>query len=240
MLAEESSDTSPGDASSSRLLTAAEESQLFRQMNFCKFQAHKLRGAIDPRRPHRGRVELAEQYVAAARSIRDRLICANLRLVISIARRYVDLCTTLDELVSDGNLTLMHAVDKFDAGRGFRFSTYATHAVQRCFFARLRKAKKGLRLTQGPEDLIDQLPDRGDEDGDDQEDRQRLAQLEQLLNDRLDDRERRVVAARFGINEQGGPQTLRSLAQRLKLSKERVRQLQMRALEKLIAPAQAV
>ncbi|MGB5325471.1 MAG: sigma-70 family RNA polymerase sigma factor, partial [Pseudomonadales bacterium] len=69
---------------------------------------------------------LARAAQAGDQTARDRLIAANLRLVISIAKRYTDDRVELMDLISEGNLGLIKAIDKFDPSRGFRFSTYAT------------------------------------------------------------------------------------------------------------------
>ena len=75
----------------------------------------------------------ADEELASARAMREgdfearqRLIERNLRLVVSIARHYAHRGLALPDLIEEGNLGLMHALDKFDPGRGFRFSTYAT------------------------------------------------------------------------------------------------------------------
>lgn len=78
---------------------------------------------------------LKRAYEAGDLAARDRLITANLRLVVKVAKRYSELGLPLLDLIEEGNLGLMHAVDKFDPERGFRFSTYATcwikHAICR-------------------------------------------------------------------------------------------------------------
>lgn len=80
-------------------------------------------------------VSLARAYRGGDEAARQRLITANLRLVVKVAKRYTDMGLPLMDLIEEGNLGLMHAVEKFDPERGFRFSTYATcwikHAICR-------------------------------------------------------------------------------------------------------------
>ena len=66
-------------------------------------------------------------------STKNQIIRANLRLVVSIAKRYVGPAEDFFELVSDGNMSLMRAVEKFDVGRGYKFSTYASWAIMKNF-----------------------------------------------------------------------------------------------------------
>ena len=74
-----------------------------------------------------------EQLYEQAVKTKNRIVQANLRLVVSIAKRHVGTCDDFFSLVSDGNISLMRAVDKFDYARGNKFSTYATWAVIRNF-----------------------------------------------------------------------------------------------------------
>src|SRR5262249_27525136 len=89
-----------------RLLPADEERRLFRRMNYAKFKADQLRQELNPRRARAALVAQIEDLLAEAGQIRAVLIRANLRLVVSIAKRFVNTTSSLHELVSDGNLTL--------------------------------------------------------------------------------------------------------------------------------------
>ncbi|MGL4465153.1 MAG: sigma-70 family RNA polymerase sigma factor, partial [Planctomycetia bacterium] len=105
------------------LLTRHEEVFLFRQMNFLKHYAALRRDAGAPIR------DVAELLRRADR-VRNRLIQTNLRLVVSVAKRYVNDTNRFDELLSEGIVHLIRAIEKFDCSRGFRFSTYATRTLQ--------------------------------------------------------------------------------------------------------------
>jgi len=113
------------------LLAFAEEQHLFRRMNFLKYSAARLRDSLDVHQPSHARMDQIERYLVEAKASRDQIIRANLRLVISNAKKYCSPQYSFEDLVSDGTLALMEAVEKFDYQRGFRFSTYATHAIRR-------------------------------------------------------------------------------------------------------------
>lgn len=214
-----------------RLLTADEERGLFRRMNYLKFRANVLRARLELERPDAEQVARVEQLLAESRAVRERLIHANLRLVVSIARGLANGRQHFEELVSEGNLTLINAIDKFDYARGFRFSTYATHAIRRAIYRQMRRGlKRPLQLAAAEESLIDPSGEFEPE-----EDAALLAdwgRLWPLMSEQLDGREQYVVRSRFGL-EDGHPMTLRQIGREIGLSKERVRQLQLRALDKL-------
>src|SRR5690606_31001568 len=113
------------------LLPADEERDRFRRMNYWKYRAMVRRARIDPRDPDAEAVREVETLLKNAQELRDGLVQGNMRLVVSIAKEFADANNTLDELISEGAVTLMKAVDKFDYSRGYRFSTYATYAIRR-------------------------------------------------------------------------------------------------------------
>ena len=116
-----------------QLLGRDQEAHLFRKMNYLKFRAVKLREALDPGRPRASDLDAIDRFLMEALAVKDQLIRANLRLVVSIARKRVSPCQDLLELVSDGNLSLIRAVERFDFSRGFKFSTYASWSIMNNF-----------------------------------------------------------------------------------------------------------
>jgi hypothetical protein len=115
------------------LLTREQEVHLFRKMNYLKFKASKLVALLDPERPDARLLDRIEQFYQQSVEVRNEIIRANLRLVVAMTKRYARSNQPLFELVSDGNISLMRAVEKFDYARGIRFSTYATCAIIRNF-----------------------------------------------------------------------------------------------------------
>jgi RNA polymerase primary sigma factor len=216
------------------LLSRDDEQRLFRRMNYCRFRANALRSKLNPRRPATRAVASIDRFLEMARVARDQIVKANLRLVISIARRFSTRGGDFEDLVADGNAVLLTAIDKFDFARGFRFSTYATHAIQRDFYRKLCKLRADrLRYGQGADALLANAPDPdANEEPPDSVVLQYRAVLG-LIDQVLDDRERQVLTMRFGLDHNSSPRTLSVVAAKLGISKERVRQLQQRALETL-------
>ena len=218
-----------------RLLSKHEEAHLFRKMNYLKYLADELRKKINRRRPNPASLDRLEELLAEAVAVRNELIGANLRLVVSVAKRYVDSANGFTDLVSDGNMSLMQAIEKFDYARGFRFSTYATWAL-RYNFARAvaTRRERDKRLVHDDELVLD-LPDESEPTSiaavEADESRVRSA-VGKILR-RLDDREREVIRRRFGIGRGQQERTLQQIARDLGVCKERVRQIQLRAMSKL-------
>ncbi|MEI6437564.1 MAG: sigma-70 family RNA polymerase sigma factor [Candidatus Omnitrophota bacterium] len=237
-------------------------------------------------------VELARKVVKGDPEARDKMIRSNLRLVISIAKRYVNLGIPLSDLIEEGNIGLMRSVDKFDPEKGYRFSTYAAwwikQGVSRSIIdqgkmirvpvymneeiVRYKKALEALthKLGRKPQYgevakkmqiTVDKVRDLDQaitkmssldapigEDGDGQvhdivED-DNLAmpdeQVERFLNkertrgilEELPPREREIISMRFGVPD-GEPKTLAEIAEKMNISRERVRQLEVTILKKL-------
>ena len=274
------------------LLTKEDEVELAMAIEHCHDADDELRSG--KRLTVKRRREL-ERIVEKGERARERFIRANLRLVVSIAKRFAGQGMPLLDMIQEGNLGLITAVERFDWRRGFKFSTYATwwirQAIQRgiankAHTVRLpihvddqvrRVMSKRLELTQKlghdptdrelaraakvPIERVQELTRLGRnrrtvslhqpvgemEDAelgtliedvtaespyDAVEESMLRDDLEEAMVTVLDERERDVLALRFGLDD-GEPMTLRDTATELGLSHERIRQVERRALEKL-------
>ncbi len=220
-----------------RLLSKAEEQFYFRRMNWLKFRAATTRGRLDRRRATLRQIEQVEGWLTEAETVKAILITSNLRLVVSIAKKFVDPSWTFDELVSEGNVALMRSVEKFNFALGNRFSTYATYAIQRHFFRlshRGRQFRK--RFVADDEALRDRAESAPTSEYCSSEQIELLKGLFGRFLGDLEPRERKIVVARFGFDGKP-PRTFRELGSQMGVCKERIRQIQTRAMEKLRAMA---
>ncbi|MFZ5831309.1 MAG: sigma-70 family RNA polymerase sigma factor [Planctomycetota bacterium] len=216
------------------LLTRQQEAHLFRKMNFLKYKAGKLRSKLDPVRPASSLMDQIEHLYDDAVATKNQIIRANLRLVVSIAKRHVGPRDNFFELVSDGNMSLMRAVEKFDFALGNKFSTYASWAIMKNFARTIpdeHRHRERFRTSQ-TEMFSTAEDERSDQLEQEHSQLQREAQVEKILGC-LDEREQKIIIRRFGLRRGHEPLTLKEVGAELGVTKERIRQIEARALSKL-------
>jgi RNA polymerase primary sigma factor/RNA polymerase sigma factor len=216
------------------LLSREEESHLFRRFNYLKYKAKALRDSLEVARPKRALMDEIESLYDQVVATKNQIIRANLRLVVSIAKRHVGVQDNFFELVSDGNMSLIRAVEKFDYSRGNKFSTYASWAIMKNYARTIPdELRHRDRYRTSSEDMFGASPDtRSDEHEQESAQWQRERQVERML-DKLDEREQKIIISRFGLDHDAEPQTLKDVGAEMGVTKERVRQIEARALSKL-------
>jgi RNA polymerase primary sigma factor len=220
------------------LLSREEEVHLFRKMNFLKHQVSHFRGAINPGNVTAADLDVVEALQTEALEVRNEIIRANLRLVVSLVKKLCRDDHDLAELVSDGYVALMRAVERFDFSRGYKFSTYASWVIINSSIRDSARDHRRDHLRTGTLAMLEAAPDyRSDEFPCEVEQERYRAALRQMLV-RLNDRERKIIVSRFGL-EGTCQKTLSQLGKELGITKERVRQLENRAREKLREIAEA-
>jgi len=195
------------------LLTREQEQHLFRKMNYLKYQAQKLREKIDPAKAKTGELDKLEAMQEAALAVKNQLIRANLRLVVSIAKKRIGPSTDFFELISDGNMSLIRAVEKFDYSRGNKFSTYASWAIMKNYARTIpEELNRRDRFVTGHGEMFEVAADgRSDERQHEAADRQRIGRercgdVAERLGRGVDHRPRaglgEVTACRKGATQQ--------------------------------------
>jgi RNA polymerase sigma factor (sigma-70 family) len=210
------------------LLTPTRQRCLFLAYNFWRCRLAHAIGRLRPETARRREVLLVRGIAAKSQAIRNEIVAANLRLVVSVAKRHLRPRLSLMDLVSEGNLTLLRAVEAFDVHRGHCFSTYASFALMRCF---ARAVPQLIGRSEGVEpERIQAVSDpAATREVEALEARDRLAAAWQ----RLSPREQAVVAGSFGLGATPSELSHGELGRQLGVSRQRVRQIEQAAIEKL-------
>ncbi len=215
-------------------LSRQDEALLFRRYNCARYHLASLMEK-QLRRCARSRLPEILTWSNRVHENRTALAQANMGLVVAMAKRTRTNFVDFGELVSEGNMALLRSVDNFDFSRGFKFSTYACSAIMKAFS---RLATTAGTYSRRFSTNIEPESERGDDAAQRHDDQHQLA-LEDLrrvmIRNRagLTDIEHTVLGARFALNGHDHAHTLREVSGLVRMSAERVRQLQKGALAKL-------
>ncbi len=218
------------------LLTAAEEKVLFLQFNYSRYRVWAIQQVLKGSQPSDEQALDLLYWNRVAERMREQIANTNLALVLAMAKRTRMSEVDFADLVSEGNMALLRAVDKFDCGRGFKFSTYACRAILKAF------SRQGMKLSKYrqrfPADFDPKL-ERSDymERKRESHEDECAEEVKTIVHDNraeLTAIEQTVIHHRFGLDvENHTPLTLEQVGQIIGVTKERVRQIQNKALEKI-------
>lgn len=225
----------------STLLNAVQERALFLQFNYSRFMIAQLKEQIGTGPVKAAPAREMLEWHRKVEHYRDMIAQTNLALVLAMAKRTRMSEVDFSDLVSEGNMALLRAVDKFDVARGFKFSTYACRAILKAF------SRSGIKLTKYrqlfPTDFdpklekSDFMQKKREGHEDDCVDELRLIMKDNRAE--LSDIEQEVIEHRFGLGRgvqmdpEASPLTLEQVGRIIGVTKERVRQIQNKALEKI-------
>jgi RNA polymerase primary sigma factor len=219
------------------VLTAAQERVIFMQFNYARYRMRRVQKGLRGRAPSAEESRELLRWHRIASRLRDQIAETNLALVLAMAKRVRLGEGEFADLIGEGNMALMRSVDKFDCARGFKFSTYACRAILKAFSRHgIKVAKHRQRFPVEFDPALEQgegvaaIRAEGE--------RQDVAELREIVETNradLSEVERAVVMHRFALegSDQGRPPTLAQVGRLIGLTKERVRQIQNTALEKL-------
>ncbi len=227
-------------ATSFKPMTLQQETRMFLKLNYARYRIYRVIKRVGCNLPTADAVSELLRWRKEELLIRSQITQANIPLVIAMAKRMKRNGIEFPDLVGEGSLALLRSADKFDCSRGFKFSTYACRSILKSF------AKVSLRATRYRSKFpVEFDPDLQKSDHLCQKRENTrihcLDRLRELLDghkglSNLNDIEKNVLRARFGISETQEPtkaMTLEEVGRAFQISKERVRQIQNRALRKL-------
>lgn len=216
-------------------LNVEEEVLLFKQLHCCGYRLSRLYKATDRDGPTASAEQRYSEWVQRYHLIRTRLVEANLGLVYDLIGRSRFDALDRDDLNSEGMMALLRAVDTFDPWRGFRFSTYACNAILRAFARAAMQDSRRRGKIVGSYDEDFEKGDRPEQVRQDQSGLfvERLQRILHVDDAELTDVEKTVLARRFPLEEGRTRQTLDEVGRMMRVSKERIRQIQLAAISKL-------
>ncbi len=220
-----------------RILAADEELAMFRAMNDAKHRADQMRKRLSASAPSSELMDEIERLLELSDHLRNRLVRIFMKLGASIARKLASVEFTADELISEANVTLLRAVERFDCERGFRFSTYATNACRRNLIRHIKNRRRRNAIVTACDNLDEICEHRKWTWHYEQHVIQAAATLDGLMC-RLEERDQYILRSRHGLIDNCRGQSLQRIADVLGVSRERVRQLESRAAERLRQMAQ--
>jgi len=226
------------EISGNNILSFKDEQLLFRKYNYIKFLAAQCQKQIQIDNPSGRKLKQLKLYLNTAGKIKHHLITSNLRLVVSIARKHAHSDPEMLDLISEGNLTLLNAVEKFDFNRQVKFSTYASWAIIKKY-ATLKTKQLRRPAYIVTEEILEVAHNLRIEDSKVTVRESARKSLLEVITDTLEEREKIIVKNHFGLTSKTeiiGERKALSLAQisrTIGLSKERVRQIELAALQKL-------
>ena len=217
-----------------KVLSKADEAQLFLRYNYARFRLSQL-AEKQRRRPSKARAVAMLEWHNRTERLRGDLVAANMSLVVAMAKRTRIPNVDYPELISEGGMALLRAIERFDVSRGFKFSTYACRAILKGFNRMAGKAGRYYSRFGIP---YDPEMERSDYDEHKHEMQQAGAvdDLREVIAENRADLtavERTVVIERFGLGGRGKGKTLAQVGEMVGLTNERVRQIQKEALGKI-------
>lgn len=220
-----------------RLLSREEEEYYLQRMNFRWYQISQICSEINENQPQLAQIRLMETVHSDAKRIENFVWEHNLRLVVSIVKRLKIPVSEWEESISEGNMSLRQAIRKFDPFRGNKLSTYASWAIMRNLNNNRQREeiKRGRIPTSDLGGTLDEAvvgPTNHTEQEQLTQNARQTAVIDQLLS-RLDEREQRILRMRFGIGEGQEPRTLKEVGAELKVTRERIRQIEDKAIRKM-------